>query len=356
MNALEDMIRRAAQATADEVRPDSLPSPRLPVSRHQGRASGLRFFGRRWMVALAAATAVVAVAVASAVVTAGSSQAPAAHGRHRSESAAATGGKLSASQIAIDNNQVVGLFMAATGAQSTAGAQLWGLMQALTLDGTARCVAAQGFTTRVGNAPPALWATIKEGTNLTDPDLAQMVHDGSLAPIVTFPTAPNGSKRFQAHEAVCQTTSGRPFTPIWNAGYAKDFISWPTAAELKTIHASAGERATLPGLAACAARHGAPSGPVTSAYKTFTGWILSQLKIPGQVGGVSSAVLNRRSRHLEPIFVTCAGPYVRVQDSLELGLQNVFLRQHRKQLQALEALTHRVIAQQQRLDGVPVPR
>lgn len=354
MSALEDMIRRAAQATADEVTPASLPSVRLPVSRRHARGGTLHLSGHRWMAALAAATAVAAVAVTLSVVSAGSGRAPATHGRPPGPAAQPAGGKLSARQIAIDNSQVIGLFMAATGAQKTAGSQLWGMMQSLTLDGTARCTAAEGFTTRVGNAPPALWATVQAGTNLTDPDLAQMTQDGSLAPIVSFPSAPNGSKRFQAHESACQTRSGKPFAPIWTAGYAGDFFSWPPASELRRIHDSAQEQATLPALAACAARHGAPSGPVASAYGRFTNWISGQLRVPGQVGGVSTAVLNRRSRHLEPIFVTCAGPYIRVQDRLELALQKVFLRQHRKQVRSLEALAHRIIAHQQRLDGVPV--
>jgi hypothetical protein len=352
MNALEDMIRRAAQATADEVRPESLPSVRLPVHRRRAGAGPLHLRGNRWMTALAAAAAVAAVAVTSAVVSAGSGQAPAGHGRHPGP--AATGGRPSPRQIAVDNNQVIGLFMAATGAQKTAGSQLWGLMQTLTLDGTARCTAAEGFTTRVGNARPALWATVEEGTDLTDPDLAQMARDGSLAPIVTFPAAPNGSRRFRAHEAACQTRSGRPFSPIWKAGYAADFFSWPPAGELRRIHDSGQERATLPALSACAVRHGAPSGPVAAAYGRFTGWISGQLRIVGQAGGASTPVLNRRSRHLEPIFVTCAGPYIRVQDRLELALQRVFLRQHRNQVQALEAVAHRIIAHQQRLDGVRI--
>ena len=355
MSALEDMIRRAAHATADEVSPASVPPVRLPVRRHRGGAGSTpRLFGSRWMTAMAAAAAVVAVAVISAVVSSGSSQAPAAGGRHSGPAAQSAGGRLSRRQIAIDNNQVIGLFMAATGAQKTAGSQLWGLMQSLTLDGTARCTAAEGFTTRVGNAPPALWATVQEGTNLTDPDLAQMARDGSLAPIVVFPSAPTGSKRFRAHEAACQTRSGKPFTPIWNAGYAADFFSWPPASELRKIHDSAAERATLPALAACAVRHGAPPGPAASAYGRFTNWISGQLRVIGQAGGVSTTVLNRRSRHLEPIFVGCAGPYVAVQDRLELALQKVFLRQHREQVQSLEAVAHRIIAHQQRLAGVRV--
>jgi hypothetical protein len=90
------------------------------------------------------------------------------------------------------------------------------------------------------------------------------------------------------------------------------------------------------------------------AYSRFTNWISGQLKIVGQAGGVGTATLNRRSRLLEPIFVSCAGPYIKVQDKQELALQKVFLQQHHKQVQALEALTHRVIARQQRPDGVPV--
>lgn len=117
MNVLEDMIRTTAQATADEVSPASLPSLRLPVRRHRGRASRAHMLGNRWVTAMAAAAAVVAVAVTSAVVSAGSGHAPATHGGHHAPAAHSTDGRPSARQIAVDNNQVIGLFMAATGAQ-----------------------------------------------------------------------------------------------------------------------------------------------------------------------------------------------------------------------------------------------
>jgi hypothetical protein len=356
MNTLEDMIRRATQATADEVDPGSLPAPRLPVLERRARSRHASSHAshpaiRRWGAPLAAATAVIAVAAVSAVAFSGSGKAPASH---RTAPSAREAVRRTPGQIASENSEVIGLFMPATGAQHTAGSQLWGLMYNLRYDATARCMAAQGFTTRVGNMSPALWATVQEGTDLTDPDLARMAGDGSLAPIVTYPSAPNGSKRFQAHENSCFNTTGRAYTPLWNAGDAQDFFNWPTPAELRAIHDSAPEQAALPSLQACAVSHGAPAGPLSSAYQSFTSWILNQLKVQGQVGGVSSSVLNQRSRHLEPIFVTCAGPYVRVQDRMELALQQAFLRQHQQQIQALEALTHRIIAEQQMLDGMRV--
>lgn len=355
MNKLQDMIRDAARATAREVDPASLPAPRLPVGQRRARQrsgsnGSSRTAFRRWAAPAAAAAAVVAVAVSAVVVSAGSGKAPAGHRHHAAQAAAA--GQLSPSQITTINNEVIGLFIPATGAQYTAGARLWGTMQSLQLAGAARCTAAEGFTTRVGIGSPAFWASVYQGTNLTQPDLAQMSADGSLAPIMASPTAPNGSKRFQAHLNACINKAGQPFQPIFTAGYALAG-PWLPAAELTRIRHSAREQATLPRLDACATSHGAPPGSITS-YQSFSNWVSGQLKIIGQVGGASTAVLNRRSRHLAPIVVTCAGPYIAVQNDMELALQKTFLRRHQAKVEALEALARRIIGQQQRRDGVPV--
>jgi hypothetical protein len=355
MNELQDMIRDASHATAREVDPASLPAPRLPVGQRRARphsgSNGMpRTAFRRWAAPAAAAAAVAAVAVSAVVVSAGPGQAPAGHRHHAAQRAAS--GQLSPTQITTINDEVIGLFIPATGAQYTAGAQLWGTIKSLGLAGAARCTAAEGFTTRVGIGSPAFWASIYQATELTQPDLAQMSRDGSLAPIIASPTAPGGSKRFQAHLNACISKAGQPFQPIFNAGYALAG-PWLPAAELTRIRDSAREQATLPQLDACATSHGAPPGSITS-YQSFTSWISGQLPIIGQVGGVSTAVLNRRRRHLEPIFVTCARPYIAVQNAEELALQKTFLRRHHAKVEALEALARRVIGKQQRLAGIPV--
>lgn len=140
-------------------------------------------------------------------------------------------------------------------------------------------------------------------------------------------------------------------TPIYNDGLRLAGL-WLPSSEMTKIQNSPQEKATLPGLESCATAHGAPAGSVTS-YSTFTNWISGLSDGPAS-SGATPAQLRRINHQLAPIFVRCAGPYIRVQDKLELAQQVIFLKQHEKQVQALEALTRRVIGRQQRQDGVPM--
>ena len=337
------MIRAATGDTAAEITSESLPPLHLPSSRQHGkrragRSSGVAGQPGWWRLAvpLAAAAAVVTVIVVT-VALAGAQPAarhPGAVHHPASSHSPSESGRL--------DQEVLGNFLPATGAQYTAGAQLQTLENTI----AAACTAKSGFTIPHFRSWAASYTAQIFGDNTQFPDLAKISRAGTLGggAVAGLPRPAGASRRaVGAAFSRCHNAVGRAFKPVDNAGLAME-DSWLTI--VTRIQASAPVRATLPGLRSCAARYGWPAEPygapdaTINSFSDFVGWVAGYLDGAGS-RGLGSAQLERHWAH---VFVKCGRATVAVQQRLQSARRSAFLQQHHAQVQSLEALASRVVA------------
>jgi hypothetical protein len=354
MSRLEDQIRAATRDRADEITPDRirplvLTRP-VPVS---GPGRGGR--RRRWIAPIAAAAAVALIAAVVASVGGG-------HHDRTSGSASPTRGRphrvhpagLSGRAAARLDNEVLGLFVPATGPQYTAGMQLEGTIQALTVTGTDRCLARHGVTIPV---PPAASLAPRYADNYVDnsqfPGLARISRTHVFVPstyLFQFRPAAGQRQAFHRWFGSCQHDAAARFAPLLAAGQQLNDRAWGT---LMTRAATAGPvRATLGALRVCAARYGWPSNPYGApagairSFGDFANWVFGHLDGAGS-RGASAATMRRLDRHWSVVFVRCGRPTLAAQDRWLAAAQIGFVRQHQRQVRAAEALARRVLARAQ---------
>jgi hypothetical protein len=354
VKTLEDIIRSAARATADEIDPATLPHLQLPPPQRQSPASRRRSrpqgAGLRRMAApVAAASAVLAVAAVSvAIVWQGSARhLPAAPGEAGSSAEVPTAAPV---QLAWLDQGVIDQFLPATGAQFTTGALFYGQIIALESDLTSTCMARHGF-----HYPRTSAAAAAAGDyDLTQfPDLARISRTGMLVSDFAVLTQPRWSRAFEAQLAPCTAAATALFQPLLTVGrrlagpFIKTELSGPTPAAVL---------ATLPGLRSCAARYGWPAQPygaphsIINSFADFADWVAGH--IAGAASrGASGAELRALNHLWAPIFVTCARPAVTAQYKLWIAERSRYLRQHGRQVQALLALARQIFATAERQAG-----
>ena len=356
MSPIEDRIAAATRAAADTVPDGSAPPlnvlarPRKPLAGRQRPART-----RRLLAPLAAATAVIAVvAVSAAVVSGGSLSAGSLSGgslsggsakkvstehRPRAESSAAN--SAAADHLAKRDAGAIDQFMPASGAQYTTGALFYGEIQALESDTTATCMAQRGF--RIGRTTATEAA--QGDFDLTQfPDLGMIARTGTL-PQGVAASGSNWSAAFKASLQPCMNAARTPFQPLLEAGsrLAAPFLKAEVFAP-----APAAVLATLPGLRSCAARYGWPGQPygapdsTINSFGDFVGWVAGHIDGAGS-RGASPAELSGLDRHWARAFVTCARPTITVQYRLWMAEQKMFLRAHRRQVQAFFALVNKIM-------------
>jgi hypothetical protein len=343
------MIRAATCDTAAEIAPESVPPLHLPTSRPHGRRGSGRSSGRsdragwrRLAAPLAAAAAVIAVIVVT-VALAGAGPG----GRHPGavrHSASDRGHSLGSgpSDSARLDQEVLGLYLPATGAQDTTGNQL----ETLQLTIAAACTAQSGFKIPHFQAWAAAYTAVVYGGDTQFPDLARISRAGTLGggSVAGLPLPAGADQRaVDAAFNRCHSAVSRAFRPVDNAS-STVADSWGTI--VTRIQASAPVRATLPGLRSCAARYGWPAqaygGPdsTINSFGDFTTWVAGYLD-----GAVSRGLSSTRlERHWAHVFVTCGRPTIAVQERLQSARRASFLQQHRRQVQSLEAVASRVVA------------
>ncbi len=354
MSRLEEQIRAATRDRADEITPDRIRPLVLtrpgPVSS-QGRG-GRR---RRWIAPIAAAAAVALIAAVVASVGAGhhgraSGSAPSSGGRpHRTHPADRTG--RTAARL---DNEVLGLFVPATGPQYTAGMQLEGTIQALTVTGTNRCLARHGVTIPV---PPVASMAPRYADNYVDnsqfPGLARISRTHVFVPSTyLFPFRPAAGQRRAFHRwfGSCQRAAAARFAPLQSAGQQLNDRTWGTL--MTRAQTAPPVRATLSALRVCATRYGWPSNPygppagAIRSFSDFADWVFGHLDGAGS-RGASGATMRRLDRHWSVIFVRCGRPTLAAQDRWLAAAQIGFVRQHQRQVRAAEALARRVLARAQ---------
>lgn len=296
---------------------------------------------RRWLAPVVAAAAVVAVIATATSLTGGQT------GQHSDDHRAP--GSSKASRPTYPTNLeagLIGLFLPASGAQYSTGALFGGEYKALESDVASRCMAVYGF--RVGTATPAQIAA--GDWDLTQfPDLAKIARAGML-PSYSVSQPPAHSKAYNADFNRCFTAAYKLFLPLDHAGGRLGSGFFPIVRQIET---SSAVLATLPALRACAAHYGWPGQPYGAADSTissfgdFVDWVAGHIDGAGS-RGASAKQMQALNRYWGPIFVQCAQPTITVQERLQLAQQSTFLRQHRKQLQALLALARREFANAER--------
>ena len=361
--SLEDRLRAAVLATAEEIGPYDVPPPafgaegldaRGAVSgrrvRRRGRAGAGRRAGWHWAAPLAAAAAVLGVVGLAAGLTSigsgsGSGVArPANAGRPEATRSAQAPPPYPADLEA----GLIGLFVPASGPQYGAGALFGGEYQAAEGKVFARCMAQAGF--QVTTPAPA---TIARGNwDLTQfPDLNAIAQAGTMPgdglPGVKEPT---GSKAYQAAFKRCSAASDSLFMRTTNAG---ERLASPWIVTVTNIQGSAPVLAALQAVRACAARYGWPHDPYgpdrpINSFADFVDWVASHLD-GASSRGAPAAQAHALDRHWAPIFVRCARPAVTVMERLQLAAQRTFLRDHRRELAALMATAREDFANAARL-------
>jgi hypothetical protein len=338
VNSLEEQIRAATRATAEEISWSDVPSQRARQSV-ESRAVGRQFAGSRefgrWAVPMAAAVAVVAVVGLASALTAGVS------GHGLAVNSAKTGGPKAAHQTAAPahpadlESGLIGLFVPATGAQYTTGALFHGEYQALEDEMIAKCMATYGF--RVPAASPAQIA--ESDWDLTQfPDLAAIQRAGTLPSSAAEPS--QESKVYSADLNRCSTASPSPFQTMLEAGTQLG-ASWMTI--VTRIENSAPVLATMPELRACVAHYGWPSQPygapdsTINSFSDFVDWVAGHLDGAGS-RAAPPAEMNALSRHWAVVFVQCARPAVAVMETQQRAAQKTFLQQNKQQFAALMAI------------------
>jgi hypothetical protein len=321
VNTLEDMIRAASRATADQIDPAQLPDLQLPGARARVRAGsrrgGLRHARmRRWATPLAAAAAAVAVVGAAAVVSSGPARSP------------------GTATAALDQ-KITDYFFPATGAQFTTGAQIEGVIFARSRDREADCLARLGY--RIPRVPAR--AAASADWALTQlPDLARIRRTASLGPAdAPFPFNENPIPRNDLKR--CESAAIQWYLPTDRA-YQALARSW--SGILTRTQATGLVRATLGGLRACARRYGARPSSIAS-LAGFADWVLGHINGSAELHD-SPARTRALERHWAPIFITCARPTVSVQERLQSTQRVIFLHRHHHQVQTLIALMKQALS------------
>jgi hypothetical protein len=315
VKTLEDMIRAASRATADEIDPAQLPVLQLPAARARAGA-GSRRGGqrharmRRWVTPLAAAAAAVAIVGSAAVVSSGPARSP-------------------GTANAAADRKITDYLFPATGPEFTTGAQIEGVIFARSRDREADCLARLGYhIPRV----PARAAASADWALTQLPDLARIRRTASLGPPdQPFPFNQNPIPRNDLKR--CQSVAYQWYLPIDRAYHALA-RSWE--AILTRTQATSPVRATLGGLRTCARRYGARPSSIGS-LAGFADWVLGHINGSAELHD-SPARTRALERHWAPIFITCARPTVSVQERLQSAQRIIFLHRHHRQAQTLIAL------------------
>jgi hypothetical protein len=349
MSRLEEQIRAATRGRADEITPDRIRP--LVLTRPAAARSPVTAGRRRWIAPVAAAAAVGLIAAVVASVSTGHPARPSAgaspssgrpHRTHPAGLAERAAGRL--------DGQVLGLFVPATGPQYTAGIKLQGTIQALTITGTDHCLARHGVTIPV---PPAASMAARYADNYVDnsqfPDLGRISRTHVFVPgtyLVQLRPATGQRSAFHRWFGSCQRAATARFAPLLAAGQRLDDRTWNTLMTRATTARPV--RATLGALRACATRYGWPSnpyGPPASAIRSFSDfadWVFGHLDGAGS-RGASAATMRRLSQHWSVIFVRCGRPTLAAQDRWLAVQQAEFVRQHERQVRAVETLARRVL-------------
>jgi hypothetical protein len=349
MSRLEEQIQAATKGRADEITPDRIRP--LVLTRPVLGRSRVRGGRRRWIAPVAAAAAVGVIAAVVAGVSTGhqgrpSAAASPASGRpHRAHPA-----RLPGRAAARLDSQVLGLFVPATGPQYTAGTQLEGTIQALQITGTARCLARHGVTVPV---PPMASMAARYAGNYPDnsqfPDLARISRTHVFVPstfLVQLKPPAGQRPAFRRWLHPCQQAATAAVTPLLSAGQRLNDRAWSTL--MTRAPTARPVRATLGALRACATHYGWPSnpyGPPATAIRSFTDfadWVFGHLDGAGS-RGASAAAMRRLDQHWSVVFVNCGRPTLAAQDRWLAAGQTGFVRQHGRQVRAVEALARRVL-------------
>jgi hypothetical protein len=342
MRTPDDMIRAATRQTAAEISPQSVPALRLPSSPQHGRRGPARNSGppgrpgwRRLAAPLGAAAAVIAIIAATVAVTGAEAGGHAPNARRHVTSSRSRGVSLSPSVSSRIDQEVIDSFVPATGAQYTDGSEL----QATSV---AACMTHSGF------AVPRTWAAsfaaaFFDNTQLPDLDRISRTRSVGTASLVRISSSSPAKRRaIDTYLARCQNAVTRALRPVEKAG---GILADPWWNIVTRIQGSAPVRATVGELRSCADRYGAPAEPygappaTINSFSDFVGWVASYLDGAGS-RGLSTTQLNR---HWARVFVRCGRITVAVQQQLQSARRTVFLRQHRRQVLAVEALARQAI-------------
>jgi hypothetical protein len=377
MSSLEGRVRAALRATAAEITPRDVPSlaARSQSIIHNDSAPpswgggwqhwALRPWGwqhgrwRHWGAPLAAAVAVLAVVAAGlgtsliARSTAGQGgramsgrAAPASGGRPGgTASPAAPASPPAYGSTAVLTQGLIDEFLAASGAQYTAGATFMATVVGPAEDTIlARCMTARGFPT----PPGSIVADAKSGGSwdLSQfPDLDAIAKAGTLAgggEVASVKPAPLPSAAATSPSALtvlvaCMQPASDPFTVM--SRYART-LGDPFLLTVLRIQSSAPQvQATIPALRSCASKYGWPrdsegNNRPLNTFSDFVTWVTTFLDGPAS-RGASDATLQALHRHWGPIVVECARPTVTVMESLQAQAQSAFLASHGAQLSHL---------------------
>ena len=242
-------------------------------------------------------------------------------------------------------NDVVDYFFPATGPQLTIGSSVYGAMMAVKTGITSRCLRRYGFHQAAWSAATAASLSFD---NADFPDLAKMTHTGLFdsATLSAAQGPPRGlsaakQRAYMADMGRCEISAEDVFAPLTEATNA---LSNTWTKIISQTESSSPVLATLAGYRSCMEAAGVPptslSGLSTSqALGGFLAWETgAETQAAGRAGEIAV------ERHWVPIFVRCATPTVKVQDSLLLARQREFLRAHSQQVLTVEALANREIA------------
>ncbi|HEX3490963.1 MAG TPA: hypothetical protein VHU92_16575 [Streptosporangiaceae bacterium] len=343
MSTLEEQVRAATRARASEITPDRIRP--LDLARTRPFAPIFNKSRWRWSAPLAAAAAVAAIAAVVASVG-GSPGRPAQAGRPAEPAGRVVAGPkhlVSRAPGGLDE-EVLGLFVPATGPQFADGLQLQGTILALKAADTARCLARHGVTVSV---PSVARMTARYAGNYVDngvfPDLARISRTHVFVPgfFIEQLRAPAGQHQaFRHWLGPCQTSAAAVSAPLMSAGRRLGDGIWATV----TSQAPAARpvRATLGALRACAARYGRPHSPYAPpapirSFSDFADWVFGHLDGAGS-RGAGAAAMRRLRQHWSVVFVRCGRPVLAAQDRWLAARQATFVRQHERQVRALDAL------------------
>jgi hypothetical protein len=344
-STLEEQVRAATQARASEITPDQIRP--LDLARTPAVTPIINKGRWRWSAPLAAAAAVAAIAVIVASVG-GSPARPAPGTPHATRPAGPTRRPGPATTARLDN-QVLGLFVPATGPQFAAGLELQGTIRALNVADTARCLDRHGVSVPV---PPVASAAARLALNFVDnsqfPDLTRIARTHVFVPAWFFEPlrAPAGQGHaYHRWFGSCQSAATAVTAPLMSSGGRLDTRTWGTL--MTRAGTAPSVRATLPRLRNCAARYGwpgspyAPPAPIRS-FSDFANWVFGHLDGAGS-RGASAATMRRLDQRWSVVFVRCGRPTLAVQDAWLAARQAVFVRQHEREVRALDALARSVL-------------
>jgi hypothetical protein len=87
---------------------------------------------------------------------------------------------------------------------------------------------------------------------------------------------------------------------------------------------------------------GRPRPESIRTFSDFADWVFGHLDGAGS-RGATQAAMRQLGRHWTAVFVRCGTATLAAQDRWLAGRQTEFVRQHARQVRALEALARRVI-------------